>query len=115
MELSFADLKGVDPSHRLQKELSEEGQLSILASSGVITIVRDFDRGNDAKIPLVIPNLESRTQAERILKMAFETFITRSVHEAVEDYFWEGNPVGLLVVLDMCGELALDLAGGRNY
>lgn len=72
VKLRFADLKGVNASHRLQKELSEEGQLSVLASSGVITIAKEFDGGNDAKIPLVIANLESWTQAEKILQTTFD-------------------------------------------
>lgn len=112
--LSLADLKGVNGSHRLQKDLSEEGQLSVLASSGVITIAKDFDGRNDANIPLVVANLESRIQAEQILQTTFEAFVTHSVREVVEEYCRNGNPVSLLVALDKCGELAklaLELAG----
>ena len=114
VELSLRDLTGVKFLRRLQGNLTREGQWSVLASSGVITIARDFDWRGGARIPLVIPNLDSRTQAEQILHTTFEPFMTQSVREAVRDYYRNGNPVALLATLDGCGELAklaLKLAG----
>jgi hypothetical protein len=105
--------------------LSAQGQMSVLVSSGILSIARDFDVNSQSDdVWLEVPNEESRIQAELILQSSFAPFVTVAVREAIERYQnpdesqYFGDAVKMLVALDACGAIrqcAFELAGrGSN-
>jgi hypothetical protein len=94
--LSLDDLKGVEPMVRVQDGLGKEGQLSVLAASGVLTIAPECDWTSDW-IPLMIPNFECQSVALGVLRRSFSSYVTNAgVCDAISTYQRDGNAVHLL-------------------
>jgi hypothetical protein len=103
--LSLDDLKGVDPMVRVQDGLGKEGQLSVLAASGVLTIAPECDWTSNP-IPLMIPNFECQNAAVGVLQVACTSYLTNEVRAAVSAYLGDGDVVRLLKALDATEQVA---------
>jgi hypothetical protein len=65
--LTLEQLKGIGGDMKLKPQLSGVAQLSLLVSSGVLTLSPECN-ANSSTLSLIIPNVESRAQAEMILQ-----------------------------------------------
>jgi hypothetical protein len=113
VELHLRDLMSSVTLVLWQKGLTSEGQLSVLAAAGVVTIAPECG-ASSTMIPLLIPNFGSQAPAEQILRWSFERFVSVETKRAVEEYCRHGDPVLLIKALDRTeglSQLVLDLAG----
>jgi hypothetical protein len=68
--MELADLDGSSEDGRVQAGLSQDGQMALLVSSGVLTLAPEC-RASDESVAMLIPNCDARIQAEVIYVSTF--------------------------------------------
>jgi hypothetical protein len=86
VELSSDDLIGCSGHGTLQVDMSTRSQMALLVSRGVLSLAPECS-AHQTYLPLYFPNIEARSQAEKILRNVFYTsFESGKVDEVVRRF-----------------------------